>query len=97
MKSNNMLARDHRTIRAGKFMDTQVLLNALFGLAGMLGGAVLRATWAALEKMREDLGALQKSIGETYVRRDDFRDHAMRVEATLERIEAKLDMKADKL
>lgn len=77
-------------------MDAQTLVNVGFALAGTLAGFILRATWAALEAMRADLGALQRSIAETYVRRDDFRDHAARIETVLERIEAKIDLKVDK-
>ena len=77
-------------------MGGQEAWNVLVALCGALGGFVLRATWTALEEMRRDLATLQKSISETYVRRDDFRDHAERLEATLLRIEAKLDGKQDK-
>lgn len=77
-------------------MSGQEAWNIVVGLIGALGGFILRATWSALEKMRDDLTKLQENIGATYVRRDDFRDHAARIELILERIEAKLDGKVDK-
>lgn len=77
-------------------MSGQEAWNVVVGLIGALGGFILRATWSALEKMRDDLTKLQENIGATYVRRDDFRDHAARIESILERIEANLDGKVDK-
>lgn len=77
-------------------MDAQMLINALFALSGGLGGFVLKAMWDAIQSMRKDMENLQKSITENYVRRDDFKDHALRVETLLDRIYEKLDGKADK-
>lgn len=77
-------------------MDWQWAFNVAMALAGALGGFVLSATWNALTRMQADLQTLQKSISDTYLRRDDFRIHAERIEAMLIRIENKLDDKADK-
>lgn len=77
-------------------MDPQWMLNSVFGLAGALGGFVLKATWDALSALQKDMAALQDKISNTYVRRDDFRDHASKLEAVLTRIERKLDEKQDK-
>lgn len=77
-------------------MDSQTLINGLFALCGALGGFVLKATWDALSQLRKDMAALQESITTSYVRRDDFKDHALRVETLLDRIYEKLDSKADK-
>lgn len=77
-------------------MSGQEAWNIVVGLLGMLGGAVLRATWSAIEEMRREVSAIQKANAETYVRRDDFHDHAGRIESILERIESKLDTKVDK-
>jgi len=77
-------------------VSPQEAWNIVVGLLGMLGGAVLRATWSAIEEMRREVSAIQKANAETYVRRDDFRDHAGRIESILERIESKLDTKVDK-
>jgi hypothetical protein len=77
-------------------MDAQALLNVAFGLAGALGGFVLKATWSDLKDMRLAIQALQNSIAETYVRRDDSRDNADDIKRTLARIEGKLDSKQDR-
>lgn len=75
---------------------SQTVINGLFAVCGALGGGVLKAMWDAMNQLRKDLAALQKSISENYVRRDDFKDHAQRVETLLDRIYEKLDSKADK-
>lgn len=77
-------------------MDSQTFFNVAVGLCGGLGGFILHATWQALEKMRADLQALQASIAETYIRRDDFKDSLQEIRAMLARIDAKLDGKVDK-
>jgi peptidoglycan hydrolase CwlO-like protein len=77
-------------------VDPQLLVNVGFGIAGTLGGFVIRALWDAMTMLQKDLQQMQNSLSETYVRRDDFRDHASRIEGALERIEAKLDHKADR-
>lgn len=81
----------------------QTIVNWAFGLCGTLGGFVLKAMWDAITQLRADNVALVKQIGELsdkigreYVRRDDFKDHAQRVEDMLARIFDKLDAKADK-
>ena len=77
-------------------MDTQTLVNSLLAICGGLAGVVLKAMWNALTQLRRDMADLQESISRNYVRRDDFRDHAKRVEELLDRIYEKLDGKADK-
>jgi hypothetical protein len=77
-------------------MDTQSLINLLFCGFGGLGGFILRATWTALETMRKDLQGMQSSMSATYVRRDDFKDAIEDFKSVLNRIEDKLDDKADR-
>ena len=74
----------------------QTIVNALFAACGALAGAVIRSMWGAITALQRDLVALQDSIGKGYVRRDDFKDHAQRVETLLDRIYEKLDSKQDK-
>lgn len=74
----------------------QTFVNWAFGLVGTLGGFILNAVWDANKQLRIDLAALNEKIGREYVRRDDFKDHAARVEALLAKIFDKLDEKADK-
>jgi len=77
-------------------MDPQVLINIGFGLAGLFGGFILKATWAELKGLQIALAELQKSIAETYIRRDDFRNLMDDMKASLVRIEIKLDTKQDR-
>lgn len=77
-------------------MDAQSLINILFTVVGALGGFVLKAMWDAIKSMQQEMSALQASVSANYVRRDDFRDHASRVEDALIRIEDKLGHKVDK-
>ena len=74
----------------------QTIVNWAFGVAGALGSFVLKALWDANTQLRNDLANLNEKIGREYVRRDDFKDHAARVEEMLTRIFDKLDGKADK-
>ena len=81
----------------------QTILNWAFSIAGALGSFVLKALWDAMTQLRLDnatlvkqIGELSDKIGREYVRRDDFKDHAARVEEMLARIFEKLDGKADK-
>ena len=77
-------------------MDGQHLIDLLFGVCGVLIGAVLRTMWADLKTQTKALADLNEKIGKEYVRRDDFKDHAARVEGMLTKIFDKLDGKADK-
>lgn len=74
----------------------QTIVNWAFGLVGTLGGFVLKAMWDAITQLRHDMSDLNEKIGREYVRRDDFKDHAARVEGMLTKIFDKLDEKADK-
>jgi hypothetical protein len=78
-------------------MDPQFLVNLGFGLAGLLGGFVLKATWSEIKGLQLALAELQKSIADTYIRRDDFRNLIDDMKATLVRIEIKLDTKQDRV
>jgi len=61
---------------------------ASYGLIG-IAGWLIRSLWDAVRTIEKDLPA-------TYVRRDDFKAHADRVEAAIQRLIDKLDGKADK-
>ena len=77
-------------------MEAQVIFDILFALAGAMAGFILRAIWSSLDAMRRDVADLQKSLPETYVRRDDYSAQSARIEAALIRIEEKIDNKVDK-
>jgi len=77
-------------------VDPQHIIDALFGVCGILVGAVLRTMWSDLKAQTKALADLNEKIGREYVRRDDFKDFAKRVEDMLVRIFDKLDEKANK-
>ena len=84
-------------------MDWQALFNVVLGVAAFAFGVLAKVVWDTLDSLRADMKSLADSVNhleeklpETYLRRDDFRDHASRVLNTLERIEAKLDRKVDR-
>jgi hypothetical protein len=77
-------------------MEAQDVINVLFAACGALGGFILKNIWDALQLLRSDLAALQQSIANNYVRKDDFRDHAARVEGLLREIRDDLKHKVDK-
>ena len=77
-------------------VDFQVLFDISLGALGMLGGWVLRTLWAATNQLRLDISSLEKNLPTVYVRRDDFRDFATRIETLLEKIDQKLDRKVDR-
>lgn len=77
-------------------MDAQHLIDLLFAVCGVLVGFVLKTMWADLKTQTRALTDLNEKIGKEYVRRDDFKDFAKRVEDMLVRIFDKLDEKANK-
>lgn len=74
----------------------QTIVNWAFGLAGTLGGFVVKAMWDAIAQLRTDLADLNRAIARDYVRRDDYRDDISEIKGLLSRIFDKLDEKADK-
>jgi hypothetical protein len=77
-------------------MDAQTIFNTLIGLAGGLAAFLLKSTWDAIARQQNELQEFQTAVAANYVRRDDFKDHARRVEQLLDHIVAKLDAKVDK-
>lgn len=77
-------------------MESQTLINGAFGVICAAGGWWFRVMWDAQQSLRTDLVQLQKSLPETYVRRDDWKDQLKEIKEMLTRIVDKLDEKADK-
>lgn len=77
-------------------MDLHQLATMALYLFVAVVGWFVRVLWEADHEMRRDLMKLQSSLPETYVRRDDLREWKESVMAILQRIESKLDSKADK-
>lgn len=84
-------------------METQTLINAVLTLAGFLGGWVLNNLKSSVDDLRkadgdltEKVQAIELLVAGTYVKRDDMEKMSDAIVAKLDRIEFKLDQKADK-
>lgn len=77
-------------------MDTQALINVAGGiiLAGI--GWWARMIWESVQKLKDDIHRVELDLPKSYVSKDDFANTMKRIEAMVERIEKKLDGKADK-
>jgi hypothetical protein len=84
-------------------MDPQALINALFGLIGILGGWTLNRVWTAVDHLQKQdqmladkVQAIEVLVAGTYVKHSDLNKLSDALFARLDRIEMKLDGKADK-
>jgi hypothetical protein len=81
----------------------QNLFNLVVGIAGVLGGWWMKAMWEAVkdlkvadEKLAAQVSDLKVLVAGDYVRREMFDRLSDAIFAKLDRIESKLDGKADK-
>lgn len=81
----------------------QSLFNITVGIAGALGGWWMKAMWEALKELKEtdrelasQVSDLKVLVAGDYVRREMFDRLSDAIFAKLDRIENKLDGKADK-
>lgn len=83
-------------------MDQQ-LFNIVIGVAGALGGWWMKAMWEGLNDLKktdheltQQVNNLQILVAGQYMRREEFDKVSQAIFAKLDRIEDKLDKKADK-
>ena len=83
-------------------MDQQ-LFNIVIGVTGALGGWWMKAMWEGLKELQHTDGELTQQVNNLqilvagqYMRRDEFDKMSQAIFAKLDRIEDKLDKKADK-
>lgn len=81
----------------------QTMFNIAVGIAGTLGGWWMKAMWDALkdlkvadDKIATEVSNLKVLVAGDYVRREMFDRLSDAIFAKLDRIESKLDGKADK-
>lgn len=81
----------------------QSIFNIAVGVAGALGGWWMKAMWEALkdlkgadDKLTKEVSDLKVLVAGDYVRREMFDRLSDAIFAKLDRIEMKLDSKADK-
>lgn len=84
-------------------MDYQTLFNIAGGLAGFLGGYWMKVLHESVrdlqesdKKLAEKVSQIEVLVAGNYVRRDDFDKSVEAIFRKLDRIEDKLDGKADK-
>jgi len=77
-------------------MDTQTLLNALFGLILLGTGWFLNELWRAVKELRKDLHQIEADLPKEYVLKVDLDKRMEHIENMFQRIYDKLDGKADK-
>jgi len=76
--------------------DVMWWFDHLWGLAVLAGGWFMHSLWDAMKELRTDLHALETNLPQNYVSKADLQPVLARLDATLTRIEARLDDKADK-
>jgi len=84
-------------------MPDQNLLNIFTGLVGAAGGWWMKIMWESLRELRvadealsAKVAAIDVLVAGSYVKRDEFERLSEAIFAKLDRIEDKLDRKADK-
>ena len=77
-------------------MESQMLLNALFGLVMLGAGWFLNELWRAVKELRKDLHQIEADLPKEYVLKVDLDKRMQHIEAMFQRIYDKLDEKADK-
>jgi chaperonin cofactor prefoldin len=77
-------------------METQSLLNLLFGAGLSVIGWFARQLWDATQSLKHDLSHLELQVSENYVKKVDINSRFDKMEAMLEKLYDKLDHKADK-
>jgi hypothetical protein len=83
-------------------MDQQ-LFNVVLGVACALGGWWMKAMWESLKDLQvadkalvEKVSKIEVLVAGEYVKRDDFQEFSKAIFTKLDRIEDKVDSKADK-
>lgn len=74
----------------------QWLINAGFTLMSTIFGWLARQLWDAVGALKKDLSKLREEIANDRVHKTDFKDLSDAIFRKLDRIEDKLDGKADK-
>lgn len=77
-------------------MDFQTVINVGAGASLAVMGWFARELWGAVKELRTDLSRLREELARDYITKGDFRDAMREIRDVLERIENKLDKKADK-
>ena len=84
-------------------MDSQTIINIAIALVGFLGGWILKVIWESVKDLQvvdklltEKVNTIEILIAGNYMSKQDFDKIAIAIFAKLDKIEDKLDKKADK-
>lgn len=84
-------------------MNEQQFFNVAFAIIGALGGWWMRVMWQSLKeleqqdsKLADKVGNIEVVVAGQYVKRDDMNRDIAIIFAKLDRIEDKMNKKADK-
>ena len=77
-------------------MDFQTVINVGAGTALTVMGWLARELWGAVKELRIDLSELREELAQDYLTKNDFKDALRDLHSLLERIDSKLDRKADR-
>lgn len=77
-------------------LDFQILFNAAAGLIFIGAGWFLRQLWDAVERLKKDLHDIEKDLPVLYVRREEYTEIMRDIKDMFNKINDKLDNKADK-
>ena len=77
-------------------MEPQTVINITGGLVLSVVGWLARELWGAVKDLRADLHKIEVDLPKTYVPRADLDARMKRIEDMLQRIDDKIDAKADK-
>lgn len=77
-------------------METQSLINALFGIVLLGTGWFLNELWRAVKDLRSDLHEIEAELPKEYVLKVDLDKRMEHIENMFQRIYDKIDGKVDK-
>ena len=77
-------------------MDLQTMFNMGLGAVSTILGWFGREMWSAVQELKKDLSKLREEIPKEYVAKEDFKDFTEAIFKKLDRIEDKINEKADK-
>lgn len=72
-------------------MDWQSAFNVTAGVAGAVGGWLMRIIWESMRDLQRQHDALEAKLPEIYARRDDVAALAERMDRRFDRLDEKLD------
>lgn len=77
-------------------MDYQWAATGLLGIVCAIGGWLLRTLWGAVDKLKDDLKAVEVRLPTEYVAKSDLAGLRADIMARFDKLEEKLDGKADR-